>query len=65
MHKEVTMLKVEDYETPEGKPIKRWIIKQCDTDKELVGFPTQYGVPYPADKLPVGSRYKTIFTMPE
>lgn len=41
-----------------------WKITRCDEDESNIGEITICGVPARANELPVGSEFRTVFTIP-
>jgi hypothetical protein len=60
MMRYITELRV----TKNDKGNNVWKITRCDGDKTVVGQITACGVPERACNLPVGSEFRTVFTIP-
>ena len=59
--KETTIIKVE--RNPNDRNKKAWIIKRCDSDHDMEGMITSFGLPCRASDVPLGTEFKTIFTI--
>jgi hypothetical protein len=59
--KYITIFKVEM--NPNNRNTQAWVIKRCDSDRDMEGHVTIHGLPCRPFDVPLGTEFKTILTI--